>query len=61
MVEYRVYTIKLAKYLTNKGFRFTRTAQDLKKPEFLNWFFENTPELAAAIDDYKAENYGLLK
>lgn len=51
-MEYRVYTIKLARYLTDKGFKIIRTTQDVKKPDFLNWYFENTPDLEKAIKNY---------
>lgn len=54
MNEYRVYTIRMAHYLTAKGFKVKRTSQDVKKPEFLNWYFDATPELIAAIDEYLA-------
>lgn len=56
MSEYRVYTIKLARYLTDKGFIIKRTSQDVKKPEFLNWFFEDTAALREALEEYKAAN-----
>lgn len=60
-MEYRVYTIALARYLTNKGFQILRTAQDVKKPEFMNWFFANTDELQKAIKQYTIDrnNYYL--
>lgn len=51
---YRVYTIRMAHYLTEKGFEIVRTSQDVKKPQFLNWYFEYTPELQAAINEYMA-------
>lgn len=54
MKEYRVYTIRMAHYLTDKGFKILRTSQDVKKPHFLNWYFENSAELQAAINDYLA-------
>lgn len=56
-MEYRVFTLKLAEYLTGKGFKIIRTVQDCKKPEFLNWFFEATPELIAAIDEYQERRH----
>lgn len=49
-----IYTMAMAKYLTDKGFTAVGTAQnkdDLKK---LVWFFERTPELEAACDEYIA-------
>ena len=55
---FRVYTIKMARYLTLKGFKFVKTTQDLKKPNYLNWYFELTPELQAAIDEYTNKYYG---
>lgn len=54
MKIYRVYTIRMAHYLTDKGFVILRTSQDVKKPEFLNWYFADTPELRKAVKDYLA-------
>lgn len=53
-MEYRVYTIRLARYLTDKGFKIVRTTQDVKKPEFINWLFEDSEELQNAIAEYQA-------
>ena len=53
MKEFRVYTIKLSRYLTEQGFRYLRTVQDIKNPHFLNWIFEETPELLKAVQDYQ--------
>lgn len=50
--EYRVYTIRLARYLTDKGFNINRTTQDVKRPDYFNWYFDNTPELVKAIEEY---------
>ena len=55
---FRVYTMKMAKYLTQKGFKYVKTVQDVKKPDFYNWYFEKTPELLAAIDEYTNTYYG---
>lgn len=52
MSKYRVYTIRLARYLTEKGYRIIGTTQDLKNPDFINWFFEDTPELLQAVEEY---------
>ena len=54
MNEFRVYTMKLARYLTDKGFKYIRTSQDVKKPDFINWHFEDTPELRACVEEYAA-------
>lgn len=53
-MEYRVYTIRMAQYLTSKGFTILRTSQDVKIPKFLNWYFEKTPELEKAVAEYLA-------
>ena len=55
---FRVYTIKMARYLTLKGFKYVKTVQDIKKPQFLNWYFEKTPELLAAVDEFTQKYYG---
>ena len=52
---YRVYTLRMARYLTAQGFAFVKTSQDVKNPQFMNWYFEATPELVAAIDKYMSE------
>lgn len=52
MNKYRVYTIKLARFLTDKGFRIIGTTQDVKNPAFMNWYFETTPELLQAVEEY---------
>lgn len=52
MKEYRVYTRKMTEYLTSKNFHFIRTVQDVFHPAFLNWMFEDTPELQQAIQNY---------
>lgn len=53
MNEYRVYTIRLARHLTARGFRILRTVQDIKNPQYINWMFEYSNELVAAIDEYE--------
>lgn len=52
MKESRIYTLSMCRYLTDLGFKYVRVCQDIKNPEFLNWFFEDTPELHQAIHDY---------
>lgn len=49
-----IFTMAMAKFLTDQGFEAVGTApnkNDLKK---LVWFFERTPELEAACDEYVA-------
>ena len=53
MNEYRVYTLKLTRYLTEQGFRYFKVVQDVKNPQFMNWIFEATPDLIAAVEHFK--------
>lgn len=50
---YRVYTLKLAEHLTAKGHKIIKVVQDIKKPNFMNWLFENTPALVEDIEKYQ--------
>lgn len=52
MNEYRVYTLKLCRYLTERGFNYTRIVQDVKNATYYNWLFNETPELRVAIEEY---------
>lgn len=54
MNEYRVYTQKMARYLTANGFQILRTVQDVRDIKYLNWIFEATPELIEAANHYLA-------
>lgn len=47
-----IYTVRLTRYLLSLGFEFKRTVPDPFKKGFLNWVFEDTPELNAAIDAF---------
>lgn len=47
-----VYTAKLARHLQSKGFQFISKVPDIKKDNFINWVFEDTPELEEAISEY---------
>lgn len=53
MKELRIYTRKMAQYLTSCGFNYIRTIQDITKPQYLNWIFPDTPELRAAMSNFK--------
>lgn len=44
--------LRLCHYLTKRGFRPYDTVPDKKKPGYLNWLFEATPELTEAINDW---------
>ena len=52
MNEYRVFTLKMTTYLTERGFRYIKVVQDVKKPNYLNWIYEATPELMNAVAAY---------
>ena len=56
-MEKVIYTRKMALYLINKGFKILRTVPDVKKPNFYNWVFEDTPELQTAISEYTLTYY----
>lgn len=47
-----IYSLKLAKHLTNLGFKPIKLGKNPKKPEFDTWIFENTPELRLAMFEY---------
>lgn len=49
-----IYTLKMAKYLTNRGFEVIGTAPNKMNLKKICWFFEDTPELEAAYNEYVA-------
>lgn len=55
MNEFRVYTLKMTRYLTELGFRYKKVVQDIKNPQYMNWIFEGTPELFEAINNFKKD------
>ena len=52
MNEYIVYTMRLTRFLQEKGFQFLRTIPDTTRQDFRNWVFEDTPALRAAVQQY---------
>lgn len=52
MNEYIVYTVRMTRYLQERGFQFIRTIPDTTRQDFKNWVFENTPALRAAVQEY---------
>lgn len=52
MKTIRIYSKRLAEYLTTRDFKILKVVQDVSKPNFFNWIFENTPELQEAMRDY---------
>lgn len=56
MKEIRIYSRRLAEYLTEKGFYYERIVQDVVHTKFKNWIFMDTPELRKAMSEYSKEN-----
>ena len=53
MKTYKIFTLKVAHYLTQKGFRVVGTLPNKDKP-WLNVFeFEDSPEFRACLQTYK--------
>ena len=52
MKTIRIYSKRLAEYLTTRDFKILKVVQDISKPNFSNWIFESTPELQEAMRDY---------
>lgn len=55
-MEFRVYSLRLANYLTKRGFSYNSMCQDVIRKERHNWLFTNTPELQKAINEFYKEN-----
>lgn len=55
MEEKRVFTKKMALYLTNKGCRLLRVVPDINIPHYKNWIFVNNEKLQGAIAEYMKE------
>ena len=49
-----VFSKELANILVNRGFSILRTEINLRDPKFKVFVFENSPELMAAIEEYKS-------
>lgn len=52
-MEFRVYSLRLANYLTKRGFSYNSMCQDVIRKERHNWLFTNTPELQKAINEFQ--------
>lgn len=50
---YIVYMPRLAAALRSLGFKIIKVTPNIKKPQFDVYWFENTPELRAAIPEAK--------
>lgn len=49
---YIVRTLKLKRYLEEKGFKVEGTAPNRDIPNFIIWLFEDTKELRQAVKEY---------
>lgn len=45
MKTIRIYSKRLAEYLTARDFKILKVIQDISRPTFSNWIFEDTFEL----------------
>lgn len=52
MQAYRVFTKRMAEFLTLRGFQYIRTVQDIHNPNFINWIFEDSEELRQTVNEY---------
>ena len=50
---YIIYMPRLAAALRSLGFKIIKVTPNIKKPQFDVYWFENTPELKAAIPEAK--------
>lgn len=50
---YIIYMPRLAAALRSLGFKIIKVTPNIKKPQFDVYWFENTPELRAAIPEAK--------
>lgn len=52
MPTYRVFTMRLCRYLCDQGFKYIAIEPHRRRPEFNTWVFEETNELLRAVDAY---------
>ena len=55
MKDYVVYSLKMANILARKGFKVKGSGINTKFPQYLVYYFEDTPELRAAIAEIKSK------
>jgi len=55
MKKIRIYKLRFAIFLQERGFHIVDCVQDLQNPYYKNWYFEDTPELRKAMTDYTSE------
>ena len=52
MKTIRIYSKRLAEYLTARDFKILKVIQDISRPTFSNWIFEDTFELRETMREY---------
>jgi len=57
MKTIRIFTRRMALFIQSKGVQPIGTLPDENKPQFLNWIFEDTPEVKNAMAEYFAIFY----
>lgn len=57
MKEKRIFTKRMALYLTDKGCTLLRVVGDINIPHYKNWIFVNDEKLQSAIAEYMKEKY----
>lgn len=50
--DYAVFSLKLANVLASKGFKITKSYPNYKHPQYMVYYFKDTPELREVIDYY---------
>lgn len=52
--DFIIYSLGLARYLINIGFNHKKTAVNINNPKYNVYYFEDSNELRAAVEQYKA-------
>ena len=53
--------LRLLEFLRNRGFYPLKTLPDAKDPRYNVWMFENTPELADAVEEFLVQQANRVK
>ena len=51
----RIDSRRLAERITENGIEIVRVVPDVTHPKFVNWIFEDTPELRQEMEKYSKE------
>ena len=55
MKTIRIYSKRLAERITENGIKVVRVVPDVEHSKFVNWIFEDTPELRQEMENYSKE------